>query len=91
MNDSIPTTPPVAPEARLRALRQSLEQVSSRDFGRLLGRWRGLSRRPDDKRLEALAADIAASAARRQRRAQAKPPIRLDESLPITTRADDIV
>ena len=91
MNDSNTPTPTVSPEARLRTLRQSLDQVSSRDFGRLLGRWRGLSRRPDGKKLEALAADIAASAERRQRRAQAKPPIRLDESLPITGRADDIV
>ncbi|HTV86767.1 MAG TPA: ATP-dependent RNA helicase HrpA [Dyella sp.] len=91
MNDSIPPTSPVSPETRLRALRQSLELVSSRDFGRLLGRWRGLSRRPDGNKLEALATDIALSAARRQRRAQAKPPIRLDESLPITARAEDIV
>ena len=78
-------------ESRLRALRQALGHVSSRDFGRLLGRWRALSRRPDAAKIEALAADIAASAERRQRRAQAKPPIRLDESLPITARADDIV
>jgi ATP-dependent helicase HrpA len=80
-----------SPEGRLRALRKSLDAVSSRDFGRLLGRWRGLSRRPDAKKLDALAADIAVSAERRQRRAQSKPPIRLDESLPITARADEIV
>jgi ATP-dependent helicase HrpA len=90
-----PTKPdnsaPAPPEARLRALRKSLDSVSSRDFGRLLGRWRGLSRRPEPKKLEALAADIAASAERRQRRAQSKPPIRLDESLPITARAEEIV
>ncbi|GLQ88661.1 ATP-dependent RNA helicase HrpA [Dyella flagellata] len=91
MSDPKPDTPSVSPEARLRALRKSLDAVSSRDFGRLLGRWRGLSRRPDAKKLEALAADIAASAERRQRRAQSKPEIRLDESLPITARADEIV
>jgi ATP-dependent helicase HrpA len=91
MSDTKPDTPPAFPETRLRALRKSLDNVSSRDFGRLLGRWRGLSRRPDAKKLEALAADIAASAERRQRRAQSKPEIRLDESLPITARADEIV
>nr|WP_049621630.1 ATP-dependent RNA helicase HrpA [Frateuria defendens] len=87
MNDTAsPTSHP-----GLRALRQALDTVSSRDFGRLLGRWRGLSRRPDEKKLTALAADIAASAARRRARAEAKPAIRLDESLPISARADDIV
>ncbi|MFC3650487.1 ATP-dependent RNA helicase HrpA [Dyella humi] len=91
MSDTKTNLPSASPETRLRALRKSLDTVSSRDFGRLLGRWRGLSRRPDEKKLEALAADISASAARRQRRAQSKPPIRLDESLPITARADEIV
>ncbi|MGN2242603.1 ATP-dependent RNA helicase HrpA [Frateuria sp. GZRR33] len=88
MND-IPPTPP--PEERLRGLREALATVSSRDFGRLLGRWRGLSRQPDARKLEALSADIAASAAKRQARAAAKPAIRLDESLPISARADEIV
>ncbi|MFK2872743.1 ATP-dependent RNA helicase HrpA [Dyella lipolytica] len=91
MSDTKPNIPAVSPEAHLRALRKSLDAVSSRDFGRLLGRWRGLSRRPDAKKLETLAADIAASAERRQRRARSKPPIRLDESLPITARAEEIV
>ena len=91
MSDTKPATPSISPETRLRALRKSLDSVSSRDFGRLLGRWRGLSRRPDAKKLEALATDIAASMERRQRRAQSKPPIRLDESLPITARAEEIV
>ncbi|MBM7126632.1 ATP-dependent RNA helicase HrpA [Dyella flava] len=91
MNDMKPTPAPDAPETSLRALRQSLDGVCSRDFGRLLGRWRGLSRRPEAKKLESLAADIAASAQRRQRRAHSKPPIRLDESLPITARAEEII
>jgi ATP-dependent helicase HrpA len=91
MSDTKPDTPSVSPDARLRALRKSLDAASSRDFGRLLGRWRGLSRRPDEKKLQALAADIAASVERRQQRAQNKPPIRLDESLPIAARADEIV
>ena len=88
MNDTSSTTPP---EERLRTLREALASVSSRDFGRLLGRWRGLSRQPDARKLDALAADIATSAARRQARAAAKPAIRLDESLPISARADEIV
>ena len=91
MSDMKPEMPSASVEARLRALRKSLDSVSSRDFGRLLGRWRGLSRRPDGKKLEALAVDIAASTERRRQRAQNKPPIHLDESLPITARADEIV
>ncbi|QAU25246.1 ATP-dependent RNA helicase HrpA [Dyella sp. M7H15-1] len=91
MNDAKPDTSPVSPDSRLRVLRKLLDTVSSRDFGRLLGRWSGLLRRPDAKKLEALAVDIAASAERRQRRVQNKPAIRLDKSLPITVRADEIV
>jgi len=90
MSDT-PASRPVPSDARLRTLRQALDGVSSRDFGRLLGRWRGLSRRADDNKLEALAADIERSAAKRRARAGAKPPIRLDEALPITARADEIV
>ena len=99
-------------ESRLRDLRRALDNVSSRDFGRLLGRWRTLSRtgaprggQPNrgnahaapvadsalETRLAGLAADIEASAARRRARVAAKPAIRLDESLPITARAEDIV
>jgi ATP-dependent helicase HrpA len=76
---------------RLRSLRKALDGVSSRDFGRLLGRWRGQQRQPDERKLDALAADIESSAAKRRARVAAKPPIRLDESLPITARADEIV
>src|ERR1700761_404047 len=76
---------------RLRALRKALDGVSSRDFGRLLGRWRSQQRQPDERKLDSLAADIESSAAKRRARAAAKPPIRLDESLPITARADEIV
>ncbi len=81
----------MTPEAQLRTLRKALDGVSSRDFGRLLGRWRALSRKADEKKLTALKADIDISAARRRARLAAKPTIRLDESLPITARADDIV
>ncbi len=87
-----PTAPHAAStDARLRPLRQALDDVSSRDYGRLLGRWRELTRRFDEKKLAALGADIDASVARRKARAEAKPAIRLDESLPITARADEIV
>jgi ATP-dependent helicase HrpA len=78
-------------DASLRALRRMLEGVSSRDFGRLLGRWRTLSKRPDASKVDALIADIERSIERRQARVAAKPVIRLDESLPITARADDII
>jgi len=85
------TTPSSATDPRLRELRKTLESVSSRDYGRLQGRWRELSRRFDEKKLTALTADIEASAAKRRARADAKPAITLDESLPITARAGEIV
>ncbi|HEX7815327.1 ATP-dependent RNA helicase HrpA [Dyella sp.] len=82
--------PPSSLDDRLRQLRKALNGVSTRDFGRLLGRWRGQQRQPDGARLDALAADIEASAAKRRARADAKPVITLDESLPITARAAEI-
>ncbi len=89
MNDI--RTPDSAADPDLRHLRRQLDTVSSRDFGRLLGRWRVLSRRPDGNKLAALIADIERSAAKRRARVAAKPVIRLDESLPISARADDII
>ena len=83
--------PEATADTRMRALRNVLDSVSSRDFGRLLGRWRVLSRRPDEAKLEKLVADIERSAAARRARVAAKPVIRLDESLPISARADDII
>ncbi|MHB1059538.1 MAG: ATP-dependent RNA helicase HrpA [Rhodanobacter sp.] len=91
MNDSSPPTPDSSADPGLRDVRRQLDTVSSRDFGRLLGRWRTLSRRPDESRLAALRADIERSAARRRARVAAKPEIRLDESLPISARGEDIV
>lgn len=91
MNDAHPPATDPAADPGLRKLRQQLDAVSSRDFGRLLGRWRALSRRPDENKLGALVADIERSAARRRARVAAKPPIRLDESLPISARGEDIV
>ena len=75
----------------LRELRRALDAVCSRDFGRLLGRWRGLSKHADGRKLAALTADIETSAAKRRQRVEAKPAIRLDESLPIAARTDEIV
>jgi len=80
-----------SPDPRLRSLRDALSHVTSRDFGRLLNRWRGLSRKPDPARLDALEKDIGVSAARRAARAASKPVVKVDESLPIAARADDIV
>ncbi|MFC5524670.1 ATP-dependent RNA helicase HrpA [Rhodanobacter ginsengisoli] len=80
-----------AADPGLRALRRQLDTVSSRDFGRLLGRWRVLTRRPDEGKLAALQADIERSAGKRRARVEAKPPIRLDESLPISARGEDII
>ena len=91
MNDPNHQRPAPAADRSLRELRRALDGVCSRDFGRLLGRWRGLSKRPDADKLAMLAADIEISAAKRRTRAAAKPAIRLDESLPITARADEIV
>jgi ATP-dependent helicase HrpA len=91
MNDHHAPTPQAAADPGLRHLRGQLEAVCSRDFGRLLGRWRTLSHRPDEKKIEALRADVERSAAKRRARAAAKPEIRLDDSLPISARADDIV
>ncbi|MGH8146481.1 MAG: ATP-dependent RNA helicase HrpA [Rhodanobacteraceae bacterium] len=75
----------------LRDLRRRIDGVSSRDAGRLRARLGRLERKPSADALQALADDIAASAARREARAAAVPPISLDESLPITRRADEIV
>ncbi len=91
MNDARMPAPDSAASPDLHRLRQQLDTVASRDFGRLLGRWRVLSRRPEENKLAALVMEIERSVARRQRRVDAKPPIRLDESLPISARGEDII
>jgi ATP-dependent helicase HrpA len=80
-----------ATDPRLKELRDALSRVASRDYGRLLGRWRGLSRKPDAARIDQLGQDIATSMARRAARAASKPAITVDASLPIAARADDII
>ncbi len=91
MDDHRMTADQPTADPGLRAVRAQLELVSSRDFGRLLGRWRTLSRRPDEKKLAALLTDIERSAGRRRARVAAKPAFALDESLPISARGDDII
>src|SRR5690349_18555402 len=80
--------------SNLKTLRTALDHVMARDFGRLLARWRRLaSARPEPAvaELDALRADIDASAAKRNVRAARVPEITLDESLPISAKADEIV
>lgn len=76
------------------SLRSTLDQVMARDFPRLLARWRRLAAvRPAAPSEEgaALRLAIQASAARRAQRAALVPEIRIDETLPIAARADEIV
>src|ERR1700754_3877678 len=80
-----------SPDPRLRELRDALGRVTSRDYGRLSGRWRSLSRKPDAAKIDALAADIEVSRVRRAARAASKPAITVDASLPIAARAEDII
>ena len=85
---------PGSPAAVLAAQRKALDSVLVRDFARLQGRWRRLHDAPDKARPEqiaALQADIATSQARRAGRAARVPEIRIDESLPIAAKADEIV
>ncbi|HSX61374.1 MAG TPA: ATP-dependent RNA helicase HrpA [Tahibacter sp.] len=80
--------------ARIAAQRKALDRVLARDFSRLLGRWRRFNDAPmqaTDDALARLDADIAASRARRDQRAARVPEIRIDESLPIAAKADEIV
>ncbi|MET0230461.1 MAG: ATP-dependent RNA helicase HrpA [Rhodanobacteraceae bacterium] len=78
----------------LNPLRNALENVMARDFGRLLARWRRLASAkpaPSAEALASLAADIEISRARRAARDARVPGIELDESLPISAKADEIV
>jgi ATP-dependent helicase HrpA len=80
--------------SNLKTLRTALDHVMARDFGRLLARWRRLaSARPEPAaaEIDALRRDIEASAGKRSARAARVPEIKLDESLPITAKADEIV
>jgi ATP-dependent helicase HrpA len=76
----------------LRDLHALLGRAMCRDAGRLRARLRTLERGPPPSAgaVRTLASAIAASAARREARAALVPPIAVDESLPITQRADEI-
>ncbi|HKZ10434.1 MAG TPA: ATP-dependent RNA helicase HrpA [Rhodanobacteraceae bacterium] len=75
-----------------RELERLLDRALTRDAGRLRARLRGFEREhassPDA--LRKLAQEISASVAQREARAMLVPPIKLDEALPITPRADEI-
>jgi ATP-dependent helicase HrpA len=80
--------------SELQSLRNALDGVMARDFGRLLSRWRRLSASPaenDAGEVARLREAIASSSARRALRAARVPEIRVDETLPIAARADEIV
>ncbi len=80
--------------SRLATLKSDLARVQTRDRARLSGRWRALAKRPGgpaEADIEALAAAIGASTAAVAARAARVPPIRIDTSLPIAARADEIV
>ena len=71
-----------------------IDSVASRDRGRLLGRWRRLLRdgdAVDSAALSKLTRDIDASIASVAAREASVPELQLDESLPITAKADHIV
>ncbi|NII10035.1 ATP-dependent RNA helicase HrpA [Oleiagrimonas sp. C23AA] len=75
-------------------LRKRLDQVGTRDFGRLLGRWLKLKRSRDgasSEKMEALSRDIEASISRAKARLASQPAVTLDESLPIAARGEDII
>ena len=75
-----------------RELERMLDRALTSDVGRLRARLRGRERkRPSaPETMRELAQEIAASVAQREARAALVPPITLDESLPITQRADEI-
>ncbi len=75
-------------------LRSAIDGVRSRDRGRLLGRWRRLAGADAEAKAgeaDRLAADIEASHALVAARAARVPEVRIDESLPIAARSDEIV
>ncbi|MHC1479689.1 ATP-dependent RNA helicase HrpA [Frateuria aurantia] len=72
-------------------LRSAIDDVLSRDRGRLLKRWQALSRAPDPLRLAELAEAVQASRATRLRRRESVPSISLDAALPITEHAEQLV
>ncbi len=78
----------------INSLRTALDHVMARDFARLFARWRrlaGVRPAPAAAELDSLRGAIEASTARCAQRAALVPEIRVDETLPIAARADEIV
>ncbi|HJR10549.1 MAG TPA: ATP-dependent RNA helicase HrpA, partial [Rhodanobacteraceae bacterium] len=75
-----------------RELDRLLDRALTRDAGKLRARLRGVDRKrpPSPDALRKLTQEIAASVAQREARAALVPPVTLDETLPITQRADEI-
>jgi ATP-dependent helicase HrpA len=84
-----------SPDKRLKLsdLRRRLDAVCTRDYGRLIGRWRKLSRArsPAAGELARLKTDIERSQAWREARAAACPSLSLDPQLPISGHAETII
>ncbi len=87
-----PSSPRATAAPTARTLRQQLDGVLTRDAGRLRARLRSLARTGEPARsaLGELARDIAASSAARAGRAASVPAIRLDDTLPIAQRGEEI-
>ncbi len=78
----------------LSKLKPALAGVSTRDRGRLIGRLRRLEKdgaSANAEQVAKLAGDIEASSAKVALRAGRVPPIRIDESLPIAVRSEEII
>jgi ATP-dependent helicase HrpA len=74
--------------------RSALADIATRDRGRLIGRWQRLSATGTSANLEQvadLARDIESSMAWVAARRTRVPTIRVDESLPIAARSEEIV
>ncbi|MEP6881088.1 MAG: ATP-dependent RNA helicase HrpA [Dokdonella sp.] len=80
--------------SELSKLKSALAGVSTRDRGRLIGRWRRMEKdgaAASAEQLAKFAAEIAASTAKVAARAARVAEIRVDESLPIAARSDEII
>ena len=80
--------------SELSKLKPALDAVATRDRGRLIGRFRRLEKAGADApvdQLSRLRTDIEDSVARVAARAQRLPAIRIDASLPIAERSEEIV
>ncbi len=80
--------------SELSKLKHALAGVSTRDRGRLIGRLRRLEKdgaSANTEQIAKLAGEIEVSTAKVAARAARVPEIRVDESLPIAARSDEII